>query len=105
MKAKARHDRWREEVTLLLSEMDWTERFFQYMGKTWENLQSKYQIGGNSGVEQSREEQEVVNGNIYDRSLSAFAATQATMWRDMEVRANEAFSAARVSATDGIDLS
>ena len=43
MKAKARRDRWHEEQTLILCEMDWTERFFHYMGKTWENIQSRPQ--------------------------------------------------------------
>jgi hypothetical protein len=103
LKAKARNDRWREEVTLLLSEMEWTERFFQYMRQTWENLQSKDPIKGSSSGEKSGEEGEVAGGDIYGRSLAAFAATQAKMWRDMEVRANEAFSAARVS--HGMNLS
>ena len=103
MKAKARNDRWGEEVILLLSEMEWTERFFQYMRQTWENLQSKDPINESSSAEKSGEEGEVADRDIYRRSLVAFAATQAKMWGDMEVRANEAFSAARVS--HGMDLS
>jgi|SRR5882762_1463574 len=38
LKAKARRDRWREEQTLLASEMQWTELFFRYRASLWKAL-------------------------------------------------------------------
>jgi hypothetical protein len=57
LKAKARHDRWTEELTLILSEMDWTERFFRYMVRKWEKL----------GLEQGRRQNDL-NGRGHSPS-------------------------------------
>jgi hypothetical protein len=35
LKAKARRDRWAEEVTLLVNEMDWTLGFFEHRASEW----------------------------------------------------------------------
>jgi hypothetical protein len=38
LKAKSRRDCWREERTLLESEMKWTELFFQHQASCWNSL-------------------------------------------------------------------
>lgn len=35
MRAKARRDRWVEEKTLLLSQMEWVRNYFSYHLKMW----------------------------------------------------------------------
>jgi hypothetical protein len=65
LKANARNDRWREELTLIVSEMDWTERFFYYMAQTWENLASEQ-----SRAERSHEE-ELLSDNESGREVES----------------------------------
>lgn len=69
--------------------MDWTEQFFRYMGKTWDNMGLE-QLGGDQAVSDPSVE------NIYERSLALYAAKEAAMWKRMEARASVAFSAARL---------
>jgi hypothetical protein len=103
--------------------MDWTDRFFHYMAKTWENIESEQSRAEGSGEEEllshneSGEEDELGReaqlggpqlpvdqqsgsssraGNIYTRSLAAYAARERAKWNQMAVRAHAAFSAIRL---------
>jgi hypothetical protein len=118
LKANARNDRWREELTLIVSEMDWTERFFYYMAHTWENLESEQsraersheeglsdhesgrdvEPGGEPhlGEEQSEGGRPSRAVDIYRRSLAAYAAKEGARWSQMAARAHAAFSAIRL---------
>jgi nitrogenase molybdenum-iron protein alpha/beta subunit len=87
LKAKARKDRWNEELVLIQCEMNWTERFFHFMGQKWDRLGAE---------ELGREETSHAHRTVYERSLAAYAAKQAAMWKRMEERANAAFSTVRI---------
>jgi hypothetical protein len=93
--------------------MDWTERFFHYMSKTWKNLELEEARGERSGEEElsshhksggedksSGEAQSGVRppraDNIYTRSLAVYAARERAKWNQMAVRAHAAFSAIRL---------
>lgn len=89
LKAKARNDRWTEEVVLILSEMDWTQQFFHFMGHKWDKLAAE-QVGPEETYDETR--------TVHRRSLAAYAAKQAAMWKRMEARANAAFSDARLKS-------
>jgi hypothetical protein len=36
LRAKARHEHWSEEITILTHEMNWTELWFQHPVQVWE---------------------------------------------------------------------
>jgi hypothetical protein len=36
LRAKARHQRWKEEITILEHEMKWTELWFQHQIQVWQ---------------------------------------------------------------------
>jgi hypothetical protein len=39
LRAKARHQRWKEEITIVENEMIWTQLWFQHQIEVWENRQ------------------------------------------------------------------
>ncbi|KAJ3527505.1 hypothetical protein NMY22_g9765 [Coprinellus aureogranulatus] len=41
LQAKARRDRWREELILLRSEMDWSMNYFKFKSREWMDLASQ----------------------------------------------------------------
>lgn len=47
LRAKARYDRWEEELKLLPKEMSWTVASFRYKGEAWSHRAEKYkdQVG------------------------------------------------------------
>ena len=47
LRGKARRDRWQEEVKLLSSELDWTQRYFDYQRQLWTNR--ALEAGGRNG--------------------------------------------------------
>lgn len=82
LKAQARNDRWREEVVLLLSEMEWTEGYFRHMARLWESR-------GHTA------EQDVAERSTQMGGLICYAKKEQAMWTRMADRANAAFSTAR----------
>jgi hypothetical protein len=61
LRAKARYDRWDEELTLVKSEMTWTLLFFDWHRKKWEERAVVSEMKGQRGEE-------------------AYAFKQAAMW-------------------------
>lgn len=70
LRAKARRDRWDEELELVRNEMVWTVRGMQSMAKEWEKLKQS------SGEE---------------RGLKQYAAKQEGMWLNMATKAQQVF--------------
>ena len=120
LKAKAHSDRWHEEVTLILSEMTWTEKYFQFMASKWESLASQNE-SAEGGLQSQRERQGERDGEmdtatlnegnvshqpsdespgltscVYKRSLACYAAKERSRWKRMASRAADAFSVARL---------
>lgn len=71
LRARARSQRWAEEVTLTTNEMEWIPRFFISKSREWK----KY-IGDNTGLG---------DGHI------AYAERQSAMWQDMGEQARMQF--------------
>jgi hypothetical protein len=40
LRAKARHQRWKEEITILENEMIWTQLWFQHQIQVWQERQN-----------------------------------------------------------------
>ncbi|KAG5635184.1 hypothetical protein H0H81_012123 [Sphagnurus paluster] len=69
-KSKARADRWREEVLLLLEEMNRVRRFFKHMAATWDSrLSTIFSLGRSEGG--TVIPQEVVNAEQDDGDAEA----------------------------------
>jgi hypothetical protein len=45
LRAKARHQRWKEEITILENEMIWTQLWFQHQMQGW---QDRHQVAADS---------------------------------------------------------
>lgn len=76
LRAKARYDRWNEELELVPNEMKWTVGTFSYQEQRWkrraESCQNNHTIGGTYG----------------------YALKQADMWRGWKEKADLAFAEA-----------
>ncbi|KAI6015713.1 hypothetical protein EDC04DRAFT_2577949 [Pisolithus marmoratus] len=70
LKARARRDRWKEEVSLVRHEMLWTELWFEYHKKMWEKAKG-------SAVNRARKE--------------AYAKNQMGLWSDFASKARLMF--------------
>lgn len=67
LRAKSRRDRWEEERVKLISELDWTKRYFQHESLAWQK-----------------------RGDVHDvPGYRAYAYRQAFMWSQFEVRAEK----------------
>jgi hypothetical protein len=72
LKAKARVDRWQEELILVKHEMQWTVLWFQYQSNLW------------------RERSERVEG-IVTMGHQAYAKKQEKLWKSFEKKSSERF--------------
>lgn len=72
LRGRAQYMRWKEEVTLVHYEMQWTVRSFVYRMTQWNDRQHGAEIVGSGGA-------------------AAYAARQAARWRMMATDANAAF--------------
>ena len=70
LRAKARRDRWDEELQLVLKEMEWTVRGFESKGAEWTKLKKSHEN---------------------ERGLRQYAAKQEGMWLEMAQKAAETF--------------
>jgi hypothetical protein len=71
LRAKARKERWEEEMQLVTSEMDWTVRCFQHHGGIWKQRAEKAEYPGHE----------------------AYAWKQGSTWDEWAKTAEEAFRA------------
>ena len=69
LKAKARYDRWSEEIHLVQHEMCWTTLWFKHQEKEWEQ---RVTMNAHPGHQ-------------------AYAAKQQTLWGNFRKKAEEAF--------------
>ena len=72
LKAKARVDRWQEELILVKHEMDWTIRWFQYQAKIWK-------------------ERSELEDSMLPKGHEAYAIKQRKLWDAFEKKASERF--------------
>lgn len=70
MKAKARYERWKEELDLVRNEMYWTMLWFEYQKKVWE---------------------EQVD-NVEEPGHKAYAAKQMDIWQRFQNSAEKDFA-------------
>ncbi|KAF8157790.1 hypothetical protein BJ912DRAFT_866730, partial [Pholiota molesta] len=72
LRARAQHERWREERTLVRYEMEWTVRYFLFKSKGWleaaENRRRSPTLGA-----------------------TAYAHRQSASWRQLALKADRAF--------------
>jgi hypothetical protein len=73
LRAKARHQRWEEEVTILQNEMKWIKLFFQHQIQVWEARRNR-----------------ATSMKKFGHQL--FAAKQVWMWRKFLSDASHTFS-------------
>ena len=69
LRAKARHDRWREQLTLVVEEMKQTIRSFEFKADEW-SLRS----GSSFGAQCYARKQEAVWSGLANRARTAFTA-------------------------------
>jgi hypothetical protein len=72
LRAKARHARWAEEVTIVKNEMVWTHLWFKHQVETWESRQRASKLLMSEGHE-------------------IYAAKQVWVWKQFLESATEAF--------------
>lgn len=72
IRARARQNRWQEEVTLTHYEMQWTVRYFQNQACKWKQWGVQAEQGRMAGA-------------------AAYAARKVAMWTDMAGRAYREF--------------
>jgi hypothetical protein len=76
LRAKARSDRWNEELLLCRLEMTWTINAFAHRKTFWTDLKT---------------------GSDHTTGSQAYAAKQEAMWERMRDSAQQSFDAARLS--------
>ena len=91
LKAKARRDRWAEEVELLRSEMDWTQAYFRAQAHHWEVRRNKV---GSKDIQAG----DLENGY---RGHKCYAYQQEALWLKFADLAAERFG--KVKAETGIN--
>ncbi|EAU88973.2 hypothetical protein CC1G_10669 [Coprinopsis cinerea okayama7 len=74
LRAKSRHDRWREEFTLLTSEMDWVLNFFTFKQREWTDLSQKRSESPGHMAFARREAEKW--GLLYTQARKAFEKTR-----------------------------
>jgi hypothetical protein len=109
LKAKARRDRWAEEVTVLVHEMDWTMWFFEHRASEWrrrvlESTSSPPSAPNGEGCDRVDQDQshddgiitdsggDLVNDSISDqlsRGRRSYAMRQEQMWLKLAERARD----------------
>lgn len=72
LRAKARHDRWDEELKLVKNEMGWVVRWFQHQKHVWEGRVEKSRMNVQKGHE-------------------IYACKQVDLWNQFERRARRQF--------------
>jgi hypothetical protein len=72
LRAKARHQRWVEEITILKNEMIWTQLWFKHQVETWEGRRNAARLSMSEGHE-------------------IYAAKQVWVWRNFLKDATQAF--------------
>jgi hypothetical protein len=73
LRAKARYDRWSEELKLVREEMRWTKRCFAYHSREWARRAEAYKENGDK------------------RGHYSYALSQVHMWNSWEERAHGRF--------------
>jgi hypothetical protein len=98
LKAKARHDRWQEEITLLAEEMDWTTQFYIHMANLWLSCAKHVTTKPDTHSEPSGDQQEPrssasgVNLVSHESTgLHCYARRQSKMWLSMAEEAQATF--------------
>src|SRR5215475_7952467 len=76
LRALANHERAKEEVNLVIHEMDWTVRYFQHMSGQW---QGRTSIRISEGHRCYALRQSAMWGRFASRAESAFATVQRDM--------------------------
>ena len=81
LRAKACYDRWEEELTMVVHEMEWTTLWFKHEEESWKRR-----------AEMSEEE-----GNL---GKSAYGWKQVEMWKEFRKEAVKAFRGKAISLAD-----
>ena len=77
LRAKARHQRWKEEVTIVENEMEWIKLWFEHQIKVWEDRKMRRISSGHR----------------------VFAAKQVWIWKKFLSDARQTFSEALAEST------
>jgi hypothetical protein len=98
LKAKARHDRWQEEITLLAEEMDWTTQFYIYMSKLWLSRAKDATMEADPPPQPSGDGQRPASSHCgrtfvsqESTGLHCYARRQSMMWLSMAEEAQARF--------------
>lgn len=73
LKAKARVDRWHEEMTLVRHEMRWTTLWFQYQAKVWSERSKREDSNLPLGHKSYALKQEKIWSNFYAKAIGSFS--------------------------------
>jgi hypothetical protein len=99
LKAKSRRDRWREELILLQSEMDWTERFFRHRASRWKALAAESSAVVSSDIDVNGESDHPPIPSERDLRHSqghiCYALKLESMWNRLAQQAALQFNAAK----------
>ena len=81
LRAKARYDRWEEELMMVVHEMEWTTLWFKHEEESWKRRAEVSEEVGNLGK-------------------SAYGWKQVKMWKEFRKEAVKAFRGKAISLAD-----